>query len=258
MAMRTGTLLLGSLFGAIGLALAASLFGGVMFFEQRQLQSDQQSLRTELEQARTQAREWTEERETMNAELVGQRARVEELSSEVMSLREATAGAEQEMVRLPVQSHRVRAYLGNQQVGMGWLVPHQMRTNKIDGRVSYEPVIVLDESVRQRVAGARTEPVEPEPQRPTSVTYNYQNYAGSWPVWWVRPAPGKPIQPSPPSTPSPQPPREQSPFLSRQIWHPQNVPGRPGGEWIMGGTAPTRPLPAPVNPGRSSPFPARY
>jgi hypothetical protein len=67
--MKTGAILLGSLPGAIGLALAASLFGGVMFFEHRQMQAHQQSLRAELEQAQSQAREWTEERDAVQTAL---------------------------------------------------------------------------------------------------------------------------------------------------------------------------------------------
>jgi outer membrane murein-binding lipoprotein Lpp len=259
--MRIRSMFLASTALAVGMVLVLTGFAAVLVMENRELRSDLRSLRAELDQVRAEGRQWTEAREAASADLATARERVEELSKEVALLKEeGEKQSEAVTVRLPLQSHRVRAYLGNQQVGMGWLVPHQFRTNAVDGQVGYEPVIVLDESVREKVGVTQTNVVERDVSRATTVNYNYQPaYASSWPIYRVRPGgPGKgPAQP-PASTPPEPPPAVQSPFLSTQIWHPQNPPGRPGGDWISSGTRSGRGLTPPANPARSSPFPARY
>jgi hypothetical protein len=256
--MKVQTLILGSTVGATCMVLAAAGLTLTRFLEDRERQSDRQLPSSEANQAQSDALEWTEEQEAAKAEL---RARVEELSAEVLALKEAAQeSAEAKSIRLPVQSHRVRVFLGNQEVGMGWFVPHNIRTNVANGQVGYEPVIVLDEGVREQVGVTRTNVVEREVSRPTTVNYNYQQaYASSWPVYWSRVGqkPGK----QPPAAIQPQqPPAVQSPFLSTQIWHPQNPPGRPGGGWMStgGGTGGGGGLMAPANPVRPTPFPAKY
>jgi hypothetical protein len=260
--MRAQTLILGSTLGATCMVMAVVGLAVTMFLENRGMQSDRQLIGSEQDQAQSQTLEWTQEQEAAKAEL---RARVEELSAELLALKEAMQEpAEVMSVRLPVQSHRVRVFLGNQEVGMGWFVPHNIRTNVANGQVGYEPVIVLDEAVREQVGVTRTNVVEREVSRPMTVHYNYQQaYASSWPVYWSGKGPKQPPgkQPTPPTAVQPQPPPAvQSPFLSTQIWHPQNPPGRPGRGWMStgGGTGGGATLQAPGNPGRHTPFPAKY
>jgi hypothetical protein len=258
--MKVQTLILGSTVGATCMVLAAAGLAMTRFLEAGETQSDWQAPSSEVNQSQNDALERTEEREATKAEL---RARVEELTAEVSALKEAAQeSAEGMSLRLPVQSHRVRVFLGNEQVGMGWFVPHNIRTNVANGQVGYEPVIVLDEAVREQVGVTRTHVVEREVSRPTTVNYNYQQaYASSWPVYWSRGGHKQPPGTQPPSAIQPQqPPAVQSPFLSTQIWHPQNPPGRPGGGWMStgGGTGGGAGLMAPANPVRSAPFPAKY
>jgi hypothetical protein len=265
--MRIRTVMLGSTLGAVVIVFALGLFAVVLLVENRELRSDVGVLRAELDQARVEVRASSEEREAASAELAAQRERVEGLSAALALLEGAAKEArESATVRMPVQSHRVRAYLGNQQVGMAWFVPNQLRTNAVDGRVSYEPVIVLDESVRGQVGFTRTNVVEREVSRATTVNYHVpQVYGTGWPVYWVRPGGSRPgTGPSPPAGAQPEsPPSVPSPYLSTRTWHPQSgwtqgAAGRPGGEWISSGTRSVRGTAVPGNPAVSTPFPARY
>lgn len=264
--MRARKIFQATAFGAMGVALSFFGFAVVLLIENRDLRSEARSVRAELSRIQEDAREWTAERELASAELAAQRERVEELSAALASLsNEQTAPASEGSVRLPVQSHRVRAYLGNKDVGMAWLVPNRMRTNAVDGQVSYEPVIVLDDAVRQRVGVTQPEMPAREVSRSTTVNYYPQLYPSGWPIYWRKLQPKEPGHDVPPpvSTPPKPPPQVASPFLSTRIWHPENgwtqaAPGRPGGEWISSGTGSRRPLMTPANPTRSSPFPERY
>ena len=265
--MRIRTVILGSSVGAMVMALALSVFAVVLLVENREWRSSVGVLRAELDQARGEVRASSEERETANAELAAQRERVEGLSAALVLLEGAAKEAREGVtVRMPVQSHRVRAYLGNQQVGMAWLVPNRLRTNAVDGQVSYEPVIVLGESVREQVGLTRTNVVEREVSLATTVNYHVpQVYGSGWSVHWVKPGGSRPgTGPSPPVGAQPgSPPSVPSPYLSTRTWHPQGgwtqgAAGRPGGEWISSGTRSVRGTAGPAKPAGSTSFPARY
>jgi hypothetical protein len=251
----------------MGVALSFFGFAVVLLIENRELRAEARSVRAELSRVQDQARASTEDREAASAELAAQRGRVEELSAALTSMsQEATDPDRGTSVRLPVQSHRVRAYLGNKEIGMAWLVPNKIRTNAVDGQVSYEPVIVLDDAVLQRFGATQPQMAEREVTRATTVNYYPQVYPSGWPIYWRKPQrPKDPDQSDPPpgSTPPERPPQVASPLLSTRLWHPENgwrqaAPGRPGGEWISSGTGSRRTLTAPANPARSSPFPERY
>jgi uncharacterized membrane protein YgcG len=227
----------------LGLVIVAVTLGLVtvgVLFDNRQLRQDGRDLRVELDARSTETTGLRAERSSIEEELQAQRQRVEELSVELAELK-LRADTNEKPVGQP--AYRVRAYLENQWVSQGWLVPGRATTNS-SGQLVYEPVVVLDPSARTALMAAA--PREPAPTEPTSVTVNH-NYPSAyqtvWPAFWVSTG-GKPQhRPKPPesSTPFPTQPKPEpqpvSPFLSTRVWQPQTgfqrmAPGRPGGEWI--------------------------
>jgi len=93
------------------------------------------------------------------------------------------------------QPFQARAYVGNDYLGMAWVVPRNIRESGASGEMIYEPVIWIDE--RSRKAFTQTNIVEREVVRNNS--YN-QTWAYQQPYWygyplWTRPTPDRPIAP---------------------------------------------------------------
>jgi hypothetical protein len=269
MPMRIRTVLMGSIVSAMAVTVAVGAMAVVLLIENRDLRSELRITRVNLEQALLERDASVEVNRVARDDLAAQSKRMDELATELEQVKARSEESRLETAETPgpLRAQRVRAYLGNQQVGMGWLLPAQIRTNAVDGPVMYEPAILLDEAVRSRVGVTRTNVVERDVSRTTTVNYNYpQAYSAAWPIYWVRP--GRPSRPGhDPSTPAPaepeRPPTVQSPFLSTRTWHPdsgwtQGARGRPGGEWISSGTRGGATLPNTVTPVRTSPFPERY
>jgi hypothetical protein len=225
----------------VGLVIVAVTLGLVttgVFLDNRDLRREGRDLRGELDARSTEATHLKTERSLIEEELRAQRERVEALS---VQLAELKLGAAAKEPAVPQQAFRVRAFLDNQWVSQGWLVPGRATTNA-NGQLVYEPVVVLDPSARTALTAAK----EPAPEPPTMVTVNHNyptTYDTVWPAYWVVDN-GKPHRPKPPTEdtprfptqPKPQP-QPVSPFLSTRIWQPQTgwqqMPrGRPGGEWI--------------------------
>ncbi len=224
----------------VGLVIVAVTLGLVtagVFLDNRELRREGRDLRVELDARSTEATELKTERSLIEQELRAQRERVEAMSVQLAELKLGSAAKEP---TVPQQAFRVRAFLENQWVSQGWLVPGRATTNA-SGQLVYEPVVVLDPSARTALTAVR----EPAPAPPSSITVNH-NYPTTtdtvWPAIWIagggkhhRPIP--PVElPRFPTQPKPQP-QPVSPFLSTRIWQPQTgwqqMPrGRPGGEWI--------------------------
>ena len=127
---------------------------------------------------------------------------------------------------VPQQAFRVRAFLDNQWVSQGWLVPGRGATNA-SGQLVYEPVVVLDPSARAALTAAKP-PAAPETPSSITVNHNYPTTTETvWPAIWIaggghhqRPDPPVELPPRFPPQPKPQP-QPVSPFLSTRIWQPQ-------------------------------------
>jgi hypothetical protein len=257
----------------IGLVIVAVTLGlvsaGVML-DNRQLREESRRLRAELDTLGGESAVWQSERQLLEEELGAQRERVTSLSTQLAEMKVET---ETKSTVVAQTAYRVRAYLENQAVGQGWLLPGRSTTNANGGLV-YEPVVVLDPSTRAALTGGNGAR-KPEAEMPAVVTVNNnypypRTYDYTWPGYWVwstghkghRPGhkPDDSVQPQPPASPP------VSPFLSTRIWQPQTgfqqMPrGRPGGDWIS--SAPRGHSYISSGATRSlgtggSPFPARY
>jgi hypothetical protein len=236
--MKTRDLMVTLGVGLLIVALTLGLIAVGVLLDNRQLRQDGRELQAELDDSQAEASGLKTERGMIEEELRAQREKVEELSVQLAELKQRTEPKESAAGQ---PAYRIRAYLDNQSVGQGWLVPGRSTTNS-SGQLVYEPVVVLDPSARTALTA--TAPKETVPTEPTSVTvnHNYPNtYGGVWPGVWVVSAGQKhrrrPGQPPAQVPTQPQPQVQPSPFLSTRIWQPQTgfqqmARGRPGGEWI--------------------------
>ena len=231
----------------LGLVIVTVTLGFVsvgVLWDNRQLRGQGRDLRIERDALAMESTGLKAERDLIEQELRGHRRRVDELSAQLAELNLRTEAREAAGVQ---QAYRIRAFLENQVVGQGWLVPGRATTNA-NGQAVYEPVVVLDPPTRPALTPAV--PKERAAAQPMSVTVNHNYpsaYDGVWPAYWVwwsghdGQKPHRPEQPPTESTRFPVQPKPQpqlpSPFLSTRIWQPQTgwqkMPqGRPGGEWI--------------------------
>jgi hypothetical protein len=263
--MKTQSILIGLTLVVTTVVLGLGCVAVLLLVDNRELRLELRDVRTHLERAGDEVRELKEERHLTQESIDVQRERMETMSAELAAL--SSAAVERETVRAVPRSYRVRAFMGQQEVGMGWMVASQVSSNGANGQLTYEPVIVLDDAVRQRVGVTQTNVVEREVSKATTVNYNYPyNYGVGWPVVWVAPhkrgkgdgggSNGQREQPQPP-------PQVPSPYLSTRPWHPQTgftqmAPGRPGGEWISSGTGGARPRAAAPVANRPTGLPIRY
>lgn len=140
------------------------------------------------------------------AEAASQRAEAELASVKTAATNHAKAKPVQP------QPFQARAYVGNDYLGMAWVIPSNVKPHPETGEYRFEPVIWIDE--RNRKAFTQTNVVEREVVRNTSTTQVYQQpYWYGYPVW-IRPQPETPGQPNQP--PAQRPPTLPSPGLPRK------------------------------------------
>lgn len=269
--MRTRDLMATMWIGLVIVAVTLGLVSAGVMLDNRQLREEGRRLRAELDVLGTEATGMKSERQLLEEELEAQRERLEALSTQMAELQ---LKAESKNPVAAQSAYRVRAYLENQALGQGWLLPGRSTTNA-NGELVYEPVVVLDPSTRAAIASTAGARKEPEAAMPASVTVNHNypypaTYDNVWPAYWVWFGGHKGHRPGqkPGDTPEAQPPLRpsESPFLSTRVWQPQTgfqqMPrGRPGGDWISsaprGHSFISSGAPRSVSTGRST-FPARY
>jgi hypothetical protein len=137
-------------------------------------------------------------------------ARVAQAQREVQALKSRIEHDEAAQIRAretaaPPRPYQARAFLGDRLVGTGWLVPRNVSRDPRTGQVTFEPAIVLDETLKEAFVTYRTNVVEREVYRSTAVNNTYY----STPVLYGLPLvhktplcpPGQnppPVQPAPP------------------------------------------------------------
>jgi hypothetical protein len=108
----------------------------------------------------------------------------------------------------PPKPFRVPTYLGRELLGDAWLVPRNFAQDPETGRVSYEPVILLDEKLRERFTARVYETNYVAQPVPVADTGNYippNNYY--YPVYYAVDNGRRPDRPNrPPHRPPNQPP----------------------------------------------------
>ena len=149
-------------------AVAATMVG--LFQDNRNLRREIASARAELGRVGAERKELEAEKGELNAELANQRDELQKAESDLADAKEPNPTTNAVAAPRPV---KVRTFLANQYVGMSWLVPSGASKDARTGVVTYEPVVLLDDSVRQNLVTYKTNVVEREVSRATTVNYNY-------------------------------------------------------------------------------------
>ncbi|HKS37215.1 MAG TPA: hypothetical protein VJW76_08510 [Verrucomicrobiae bacterium] len=202
----------------------------VVVQDNRELRTELRAVRADLNEARAEAGQVREEAAVATAELASKHDQVEGLEEELATAKAANLKASSAAERSPApRAYRVRTYLGSRYIGMAWMVPSPLPKDAESGQVAYEPVLVLDESVKSNFELRTTNVVEREVSRATTVNYNYA-YPYYYPVFVssgghrppncdTNPVPAQPKLPTP------------SPRLPPGIFNPVNskpfLPGKP-------------------------------
>jgi len=228
MKTRNFTLLLSAGLGTV--ALVSISITLLVLLDNRQLRRELQAVRHESNQAVAETRRLEDERSSFTAQseqLKTVQAELAALRSSVVSNAPATPVA--------ARAFRAPTYFGQRYLGHAWIVPGQTAKDPATGQVGYEPVILIDESVRGNVAASKTNVVEREVARTTTVNYNYNythpNYAW-WPAVWIPSSRGG-NTPRPPSQPPRFPPpvkrvpQDSGVFLSTKLYQPSAKPFLP-------------------------------
>jgi len=206
-------------------AVAATLVG--VLDENRMLRREIEKARADVLKAADQIKGLEAEKGDMIVELTGQRDERQRAEDERAETKEAASKTNEIAAPRPV---KVRTFLGNQYVGMSWLVPSGVSKDPRTGALTYEPVLILDESLRQNLVTYRTNVVEREVSRATTVNYNYP-WIYYYPVGFVI-ATNKAVRRDPPKTPTTPPPtarqpQDSRPFLSTAVRPPTDNPFLP-------------------------------
>ena len=173
--MKTRDLMATMWVGLVIVAVTLGLVTAGVFLDNRDLRREGRDLRVELDARSTEATDLKTERSLIEQELRAQRERVEAMS---VQLAELKLGAAAKEPAVPQQAYRIRAFLDNQWVSQGWLVPGRATTNA-SGQLVYEPVVVLDPSARTALTAVREPAPAPappildygEPQLPDDIGY---------------------------------------------------------------------------------------
>jgi len=149
-------------------AVAATMVG--LLEDNRNLRREIGTARSELKRVGEEVKELDAEKGDLNAELASQRDELQKAESDLADAKETNSMTNAAPTPRPV---KVRTYLANQYVGMSWLVPSGLSKDPKTGVVTYEPILVLEDSVRQNLVSYKTNVVEREVSGYTTVNYNY-------------------------------------------------------------------------------------
>jgi len=220
------------------------LIAVVVVQDNRELRKELRALRTDLQESRTAVGQLRQETDDATAQLVAKRDELEELEEELARSRPAhPKSAETAAASTAPRAFRVRTYLGGRFIGMAWMVPSPLPKDAESGQVSYEPVLVLDESLKSNLESRPTNVVDREVSRATTVNYNYA-YPYYYPVFvgnggnrppncQTNQIPAQPTLPAPPrSPPGIFNPVNSKPFLPGKPFLPPEKPFRPSSNQV--------------------------
>jgi hypothetical protein len=224
------------------LALLAAATSAILvwqFHEGKQQTAANAQLTAQLEEAKVTVAALTEEKARLSEKMTSLESLEMELRERVDSLETAAKTADETTPR----PYRVRAFMGRENVGDAWIVPHNLQRDPESGRYTFEPVLVIDESSRSFFTAENANVSEREVYTTEIIqeTYGYPYY------YYVTPGrPGKPgrppVKPEHPITPTPEEPEWNSqPDPRTQVFAPpmRTVNTRP--------QVITRPATSPIN-----------
>ncbi len=165
----------------VGFAAVAATLRGI-YDDNRRLLTEIQTLRADLQRGAEEIKQLENQKADLAVELASKRDQLQDAQTEPAEASEANSRTNEVVVSpwtpRPV---KVRTFLDNRYVGMSWLAPSGISKDPKTGAVTYEPVLVLDETVKQSLVVYKTNVVEREVARSTTVNYNYP-WPGYYPV----------------------------------------------------------------------------
>ncbi|MBU6402962.1 MAG: hypothetical protein KGS61_21790 [Verrucomicrobia bacterium] len=213
--------------------LALTLIVVVQAYDHRLVSSEKAALERDLRSASLRISDLQQEQAAVVKDLQTRSTEVQDLTAKLADATEASTNPPVGST-LPPRPYQAPAYLGNQYLGLAWVVPRNIVRNPRTGRFTFEPALVLDPGLKQVLATSAADPDtrsadQPPPTSPTPPNYSvYNSYYNAWP--WVAWTPGgsatTPDRPSRvPPTPAPNPP-PRSPTVTSP-WTPITSPMRP-------------------------------
>lgn len=208
--MKTMLVVLSVSLAVVCVVGSAGLIGG--FVANRDLREANQKLQADLEAAQLKSEGLASDNQALSARLEQLQSLTQELKTRMDEMETSKPDAELETPSAPAP-FLVPAYLGQKWLGQAWFVARNPRKDPNTQRYVYEPVILLDESLRAGFVTHHTNVVEREVERQTynSIAYYPQPvYYWSYPHysrpgtnrWPPRPVP-QTAPPSPPPTAAP-------------------------------------------------------
>lgn len=192
----------------VSVSLAVMLFGG--FRLHRNVQSVNEKLQGELRAAQDGLDVLRAENRTISEDLARIRSSFEESQARLL---EANASMAAAVSNLPpvIPSYRANTFIGQTFLGQAWVIPHNVRMDTNTQRYIYDPVVLLDESLRNSLVVHHTNVVEYPVETQTS--YNYNNTYYPTPIYYFgnpgyrpKPDPLPPTLQPPAQLPYPAPP----------------------------------------------------
>lgn len=214
----------------VAMTFIATAMVGV-FQENRDLRREMQSSRADLERVSGDLGTEKSRKDELAAQLEQKCGELQQAERDLADAREPVSRPNDSGGAVP-RPVKIRTFLGNQYVGMGWLVSSGASKDPKTGLVTYEPILFLDETAKQNLVNYKTNVVEREVARATTVNYNYPwtyYYPVFVPVGTNRAGRCNPPQSSPPPTSVSPPlqPQESKPFLSTTFQPPTDKPFLP-------------------------------
>ena len=168
----------------VGFAAVAATLRGI-YDDNRRLLAEIQALRADSQRAAEEIKQLENQKADLAAELASKRDQLQDAQTEPLEAKETNIRTNEVVVSPSTpRPVRVRTFLGNRYVGMSWLAPSGISKDPKTGAVTYEPVVVLDETVKQSLVVYKTNVVEREVARSTTVNYNYP-WPGYYPVFFA-------------------------------------------------------------------------
>jgi len=197
--MKSVLIIAGTFLIVVCAALGAVLFG--QFQSNRSLREANEEMRNALRAAQSAAEALSAGHQEVLAQMAQAQSRSEELAARIAQFEMAgtTAATGSAPDLAPYQAN---AFLGRDWLGTAWIIPRNVRLDTNTQRYVYEPVVWLDERLRDSFVKHHTNVVEREIE--TQTTYNTTYYPT--PVYYFthpsryRP-PSEPSQPSWPHNP---------------------------------------------------------
>ena len=216
--------------------------------ENRNLRREIHTARADLDRVGDEVKALEEAKGNLTDELADQRDELDQAENELADAKEINSKTNEVAAPRPA---KVRTFSGKQYLGMSWLVPTGVTKDTRSGMITYEPVLFLDDTVKQNLVTYQANVVERDVPPSTTVNYNYP-WVYYYPVVLFagtnKAAHCDSAQMPRPTPTTPSPPRNSTTFSTATV---QRQPVQP----ILRTINPQTPLPGRVVGGGGFPAP---